>query len=485
MTATCIPPYEEWSAVLATNGASIEAVRSRVGPHVVDEVRTEVLGAAFQYTRTLRQIAHGVGISLPDPLHAEVHAGTPVIMTGHQPVIYHPGLLEKTGRARQLALSTNALVVNVSIDTDTGEGGHLVWPLARKDELALKYGTISTNATLFLEQRIKDVVDVSRVFEEAERDLITSGLEDVARRLEDVSRLYQALAQESVVAANAIVRMALAGAGHLEVPLSRIVELPSVRRFFREIASNSREFASAYNATLDEYRRVHKIKNPANPFPNMVIEDDQVELPLWLVSGDSRSPLRARDCEPQSSLEGGVIAPRGSIVTLLLRGLCSDLFVHGLGGGRYDQFVDAFASAYWGVALPRFVVASATRYLFPSRLERYQRARELRTRYKEIVSHTEKFLGVGIFTPEEDIALRERVIRRAHLLAELRGASTPDARSRVAHSLNEVNRSIRELVDGSSLAQTLKEGEIDDVTLARWAYREYPFFFFQDGLNTP
>lgn len=485
MITTCVPPYEEWVALLAFNHSMARVFHARVGERVVREVRAEVVRAAREYSSQLREIARTVGISLSDDRTGGAGSESPIVMTGHQPVIYHPGLLEKTLRAQALSRETGALLINISIDTDEGDGGRLVWPLAQGDDLILKQGSVATDATLFREQRVRSAAEVSALFGHAERDLKSSGLDEVTQKVSRVSRLYQALANQNLVVANAIVRMAEVGVGALEIPLSTLARLSPIQGFIRELVRDGRRFARTYNATLDEYRAAHKIKNAANPFPNMVVEGEVVELPLWRVSGDSRAPFRTRAGQVAELPEGEFLAPRGSVVTLLLRGLCSDLFVHGLGGGRYDQFVDSFANAYWGANLPRFVVTSATRHLFPERVERYTRARELRTQYKEMVSHTEKFLGRGIFSVDEEGILRERAERRGLLLVELREADTPDKRSRAAHALNEVNRSIRAFIDGSSVAEVLKEGDVDDARFARWAYREFPFFFFQRSPQTP
>ena len=73
----------------------------------------------------------------------------------------------------------------------------------------------------------------------------------------------------------------------------------------------------------------------------------------------------------------------------------------------------------------------------------------------------------------------EKVAQRQLLLKELREVNAPEKRSEVSHALNAINRSIRELIDTSSITPTLIEDAIDDVRLARWACREFPFFFFQ------
>ena len=92
--------------------------------------------------------------------------------------------------------------------------------------------------------------------------------------------------------------------------------------------------------------------------------------------------IEAAGQHPGSLASSEFLAPRGSITTMLLRGYCSDIFIHGLGGAKYDPFVDALAKQYLRVALPRFVVASRTQTLFPKEALNYEDALALRDQYK-------------------------------------------------------------------------------------------------------
>jgi hypothetical protein len=158
--------------------------------------------------------------------------------------------------------------------------------------------------------------------------------------------------------------------------------------------------------------------------------------------------------------------------------VCSDLFIHGRGGAKYDPFVDRFAERYLGVQLPSFVVASATQYLFPERVAQLDRALELKARYKEIISHTEKFLNGTLFTETEELFLQQCVAQRKVLLGELQAAASPEGRSAVAHRLNGLNREVKTFVDSSSVQARLLDANQPEVLQARWRYREYPFFLF-------
>jgi hypothetical protein len=72
--------------------------------------------------------------------------------------------------------------------------------------------------------------------------------------------------------------------------------------------------------------------------------------------------------EPASAVDAllasdTLIAPKALALTLFARVFCCDLFIHGVGGGRYDRVTDGVCRRYYGVEAPRFVVASLTMYL--------------------------------------------------------------------------------------------------------------------------
>lgn len=476
MSITLNPPYEEWGAILASNLSVAKALHRALGEEFVASVRREVRDVAVRYRSAMRELAALRGISLLDDVSEPSNIECAIVMAGHQPVIYHPGILEKITRLRSIASESAAYAVNVAIDTDEGDGGRLLWPLRDADDVIIKQRSIGTGEGLFRDQRVVSREESAPIFAEMKRDLGSSGC---VRAVEGAARaecLYAALEGESIVMANAIVRKSLSDGGYDEVPLSWLLEAPTVRECIQRIIRDSERFVTLYNATLETYRVEHKIKNPANPFPNMTVTVDEIEVPLWEIGKGSRKGVIVK--RGGVSLSSNLIAPRGSIVTLLLRGMCSDLFIHGIGGGKYDQFVNAFAEAYWRNPLPRFVVASATAYLFPERVREFLHAREVKGRYKEMVSHTASFVGTGIFSQDDENTLAPLLQRRRDLLPRMQGVQSKEDRSVVAHELNEVNRIIKAVIDGSSIAPLLAQGGIDDARLHRWACREYPFFFF-------
>src|SRR6185312_5325259 len=65
----------------------------------------------------------------------------------------------------------------------------------------------------------------------------------------------------------------------------------------------------------------------------------------------------------ESRPETGRIRPRALTLTLFARLCLGDLFIHGIGGGKYDEATDAIIRDYFGIEPPGYQVLSATLHL--------------------------------------------------------------------------------------------------------------------------
>lgn len=479
MRTTVEPPYEKWSTILRENISHSPTLRSILGVEVVNEIRKAVVDEAVRYTNEVLLRAKELKIQVAGYTLPDYEPELPIVSAGHQPLVYHWGLYFKNLKLSQLAKDTKSFGLNTIIDTDVGDAGRIVWPLVRGGTISIKSGSVAVGPELYRAQTIAPREHLDTLFAEIVSDLEESGCAHAATSTGRVAELYKMLSGESVVVANSLVRWVFESRAYCEVPLSHLLQIPSVARILSAFARDYERAVPLYNQTLDRYRQEHKIKNAANPFPNMRIHDGEYELPLWEVSAHGRKPVFASKGDVHVPM-GSFLAPRGSISTLLLRGYCSDIAVHGLGGAKYDPFVDDFARALYGIRMPQFVVASCTKYLFPEIVGRYERAREVKDRYKEMVSHTEKFFGSGVFSQQDEAMLHPLVSKRGELLEALRAAVNPQSRSEAAHQLNALNKEIKGVIDASAVAPILADAAIDDSTLARWSFREFPFFMI-DG----
>jgi hypothetical protein len=184
------------------------------------------------------------------------------------------------------------------------------------------------------------------------------------------------------------------GCHNIEVPVSRISQTDSFAGFACHLLAELPRFHAIYNECVREYRRLHRIRSENHPVPDLVSEVDWRETPFWawragqarrgrlmarrtgktidlrigeevwpsLPCSTGRSVSSWRDLERR----GLKIRPRALTNTLFARLLLCDLFVHGIGGGKYDELTDEIMRRFYGVEPPEYLVLSATLLLpFP------------------------------------------------------------------------------------------------------------------------
>ena len=111
------------------------------------------------------------------------------------------------------------------------------------------------------------------------------------------------------------------------------------------------------------------------------------------------------------------VRSRAMVTTLFARLLLGDLFLHGIGGAKYDQVTDALIERFFGLRPPGYLVVSATLHL-PIARPRVT-GEDLRTiawRLRELCWHPEKAAqqaacpplsleraGVGLRAPGDEL----------------------------------------------------------------------------------
>ena len=166
----------------------------------------------------------------------------------------------------------------------------------------------------------------------------------------------------------------LLGLRYGTVLASGLFESPAWAALVLHVARDAERFAEHYNAALADHRRERGMVDADRPMPDLAAG----ELPFWfddLETGvrrramiDSGGRLNGRLTLPESPMlllmamrrERVRIASRALSLTLFTRLICSDLFVHGIGGGHYDDVLDRLIRSYFGIEPPQFVVATAT-----------------------------------------------------------------------------------------------------------------------------
>jgi hypothetical protein len=146
------------------------------------------------------------------------------------------------------------------------------------------------------------------------------------------------------------------GCENRELTVSALSRSSAFRRFASHITANLPRFRDSYNRAVGEYRVAHGIKSRSHPVPDL----GENELPFWEFTDTGR--VRATPATPPDRLR-----PRALTLTLFVRLCLADWFIHGIGGGKYDEVTDAIIRDFFGLEPPAFQVVTGTLHL-PSRV---------------------------------------------------------------------------------------------------------------------
>ena len=288
------------------------------------------------------------------------HDSGPLILTGHQSELHHPGVWVKNAVID--AVPGNAL--HVAVDTDQPKHLALRWPgvaLPVTDDPRLRSaawaGLLDPPSPAHL--NAADAADPP--------PLVVEWIADCRRYLIDQRDSPSPMTLAGMLADAGHRLDWRLGLRHSVVMLSGLLECEAWAAVVLEIARDAEGFAGDYNAALREHRAANGLEGTDRPMPDLA----PGELPFWLddlttgrraraMIGDVPDAADPADLLRQLRRRGLRLAPRALTLTLFLRLFLADLFVHGIGGGHYDRVLDRLLRRRWGIEPPTFAVATAT-----------------------------------------------------------------------------------------------------------------------------
>ncbi|HLJ62238.1 MAG TPA: hypothetical protein VKZ50_21160 [bacterium] len=468
--------------------------------HAVRWNGVEVLGvplAEFRRrvrARALRLAADYTGGAAPDPAQA-------LVVMGHQPVLFHPGVWVKYFLLTRIARETSAAALHLIVDTDaTGPIGADV--PAQHDRLVRVRETLvdlpgdvpleaaavpATAAWAGFLGRVRGhlaAVPVPGLL--AHLDTWAQGV----REARTSHHLGEFLAR--------LRRGYEAGAGapaYLELPMSVLAETPEFRAFALHLLREPDVLRRSYNAQLDAHRRARRLRSPANPFPNLAEDGALIEAPFWVVRGGRRNDLYVSRAGARLELrtssgpiasvpadasgadalaEAGVaLRPKAITLTMFARLCLGDLFIHGVGGGRYDRVTDAIIADLFGCRPVPYLVATATLHLpLPAEAtgEERRRLERLQSDYRH--------------NPDRHLegatdAQRRLVDEKWRLIGEVETMRPGPDRRAATRRIREINVELASSLAPERARVDARLAVLDGADAGGAAgYRDYPFFLF-------
>ena len=438
-------------------------------------------------------------------------ADQPIVMSGHQPELFHAGVWYKNFVLSELAERTGAVAINLVVDSDLSDRNSIRFPDLTASPIRARSIAIDKPAAAVPHQQ-RTIQDLSFFFEfparvsesfsgDREACLTKSLWPEVIEAHHKLAKLAPPAVGATIAAGRHRFEQTV-GLKTLEVPVSQLCQTNAFATFAAAIFDRADEFGQIYNEILVEYRKVNRIRSNSHPVPELDKKAGWTEVPFWVSSSQTsgRERLFIRNLPDQIELsnrrqfnqvlpkatfltafqkliESGIsIQPRALSTTMFCRLLMSDIFIHGVGGAKYDQLTDAICQRFFGYRLPEFLTASAT-FRLATRVPLVSKAdvTQLRTRRREMNFHPERFLEVDSLTPEK-IELIEQKQRRI--------ASTETWTKQTHDAITQINQQLRAILEPSD---EHLENEIDE-SLRQLAAseiansREYSFGLFGPGL---
>lgn len=384
-----LPPLESVGRMFASIDRAARCAYDVQGRSLCDvsaQARQELVDGARQYTATYRNVP---AVTLTDR----------ILLAGHQPQLFHPGVWYKNFALSRLAREHQATAINLVIDSDTLKdaslrvpGGTIEQPMARMIPFDEATGEVPFARRAIRNRRIfenfgREAGDWLRPF--IANPLLNTFWPKVVARSRETNNLGECLAQA---------RHQLEGEWRgetLELPQSRVCRFEAFHWFVAHVLAHLPRFAKVYNSAVVAYRKLHGIRSANHPVPELVADGEWLEAPFWLTTeervdrrrlfvrrradqlvlsdreklqvelplAEERDARRAVEVLAELAQQGVQLQTRALTTTLFARLFLGDLFIHGIGGGKYDQLTDELIRRFYALDPPPFMVLSATLYL--------------------------------------------------------------------------------------------------------------------------
>ncbi len=432
----------------------------------------------------------------------------PVIVTGHQPGFFHPGVWAKHIVATRLARALKGVAIDLVVDNDAAKETTIAVPTLGKDGLSVTpvpfAGALAGHTYEQIPARTAEALKRS---EQAMRTAMG------ARFATSQMPIFLEAAAFATKARDWVEQI-IAGRRSIEVRFG--VELQTLRvsklwctPLVVDVLLRAPRFAASYNRALANYRRINRVRSARRPIPDLLHAGDRCEVPLWahranqsrrrvfvahsgnelrLYAGETEmgrmrvaglTCCEGLDAELQRC-DGWVLRPRALTLTMWARLLLADLFIHGIGGAKYDRISDDIIGDYYHISPPQMVCVSATWHLdLPMTARSEESIRRLRHTIRDMTWNPQRHLppnaDVAFLVAQRDQAVRESVnLQRSD-------ARNRSARRTVFERIREINKG---LLDRSAAVQTRRRAELmaalDELRQDRISRRRDYFFGLYD-----
>jgi hypothetical protein len=392
-----VPPLSAMPDVLAHNRTLLGRATGTLLGRPLPELRRQARRSAADAAR-----AYLAAAGEPVP----TYPADALLMSGHQPELFHPGVWVKNFALHRLALTHGAAPLNLIVDNDTAKTTLLRVPAERRpaghssDGDVPLYHTESVPFDVWGEQApyeerpVRDEAVFAslpeRVRPAAAGWNFAPMLPDFWQEVLNQARRTKLLGERLAGARRSFERRW--GCHNLELPVSLLCQTEPFAWFACHLLLELPRFHTLYNETVHHYRERYGLRSRNHPVPDLAAAGEWLEAPFWawragqgrrgrLMVRRTAAALEMRvgeetwpalplceGCGPEAltaawqdlQRRGFKVRSRALTNTLYARLFLADLFIHGIGGGKYDELTDALLKDFYGIEPPAFLVLSAT-----------------------------------------------------------------------------------------------------------------------------
>lgn len=286
----------------------------------------------------------------------------PLILAGHQPELSHPGVWAKNFALAGLAKKLGGTGLNLIVDNDTLKSTSLPFPVIEGHGPKVRIESVAFDSFA------GEVPYEDRKVEDDLRECVFDSFADRAEELWQnwgyeplLGAAWPVAVHEAGFSATISERFTAMrksrecvwGCCNRELAVSRLSQTQAFFAFASHVLADLPRFRAVYNAAIRAYREVNDVHSANHPAPELA----EGEAPFWVrTAGGRRERATAASDVKQ-------LRPRALTLTLFTRMCLGDFFIHGIGGGKYDEVTDDIIRNYFGVEPPAYQVLSATLHL--------------------------------------------------------------------------------------------------------------------------
>jgi hypothetical protein len=499
------PPLQEVGRLLTDNRRRLlmegRALAGRPWAELQREARLSAVEAAQAYLKQRGE---------PAPRFDAEH----LILAGHQPELFHPGVWVKNFALNGLARRHGLTPINLIVDNDTVKTTALRLPARAAVESSRPHAITEPfdRWTGEIPWEERPVIDPALFAGFADRagavldgwgytPMLPAFWQEVRREAERPSLLGEVFA-----AARRTVERRW-DCHNLELPVSVLCGTAPFAWFACHLLADLPRFHAVYNASVHDYRQRHGIRSRNHPVPDLAEENGWLETPFWgwRAGASRRGRLFARPQANRIELRVGeeiwpALPPRDAATawaererqglkvrsraltnTIYARLFLADLFVHGIGGGKYDELTDDLIGRFYECDPPAYLMLSATRLLPLAAhavrpADHHRLAHELRDLYWNPQRHT----------PADRVsALQELAARKQRLIEQ--GPSDAAGRRERFQALRSATAALREPLQEqeSRLRAELAATDLRLEANAVMRRRDYAFCLYPEEMLRP